>query len=457
MLPSLLVLLAGACGPSVPPLPSVKSDNLNPAVKEAVEEAVAKAAEIERSATLSGKVGMILQAHDVNDQAVAWYQRARALDPGAPAWPYYQAVAEVAQGRGDVAMLSVNESLELGQYEPAELLKARLLMDADKSEEACPIFERLKSIPGLAPAAWLGVGRCRSDSGDHEGAVEAYSTAIEIYPRFGAAWFGLAEALADSGKQEESERAKARAALVEGELPPLADPRMDQLTSLSVSPEAFIGRAQNFAMQGRLEDAVGALKRAAEIDPTSAQPWNNLIGLYAQAGEPELAKEAYDKAIQVDPANAEAHYNYGVLLMRTEKPEEAAEAFKDALEISPENPQSRMSYGLALEVMGDTAGALEQIGKAIESQPNYREALFHAGRLEAERGRFQAAVAHLEKTREPVDQQTPQFLYLLAMSQGGAGQMTEARKTLAEARDLAVRFGQKQIVDEIDARIRGDR
>lgn len=438
-------------------MPEVNASGFSPAVKEAVDEAVAKAAERPDSATLTGRVGMLLQAHEAHQQAVAWYQRARALDSGAPAWPYYQAVAELAQERADLALLSVNESVELSPYEPAELFQARLLIDAGETEKACPIFDRLKSIPGLAAAAWMGVARCRTSAGDNEGAVEAYSAAIEIYPRFGVAWEGLAKALAASGKQEESERAQSRAALVQGELPPVADPRMDQLNALAVTMDSYMARAQSYAAQGRSNEAVRALERAAEIDPTSIQPWVSLIAVHSQTDKPDLAKRAYDKALAIEPNSAEARFNYGVHLMRDEQAEEASEVFKSALEIDPNDAQNRMSYGLALETLGDSKAALAEINKAIEAQPTFRQALFHAGRLEAERGRFKTAVSHLEKTREPIDQQTPQFLYLLAMAQGGAGQISQARQTLSEARDLAVRFGQQQIVAEIDARINSGR
>ena len=217
-----------------------------------------------------------------------------------------------------------------------------------------------------------------------------------------------------------------------------------------------MSHAEALAAQGRVPEAASALERAAELDPESAQPWVALIALYGQVGEVQAAEQAYLKAVEVEPKNVEAHRNYGVLLMRAEKTAEAKKAFKRALEIDPEHVDSRMTYALALEASGDAAGARKQLDQVIEKQPEFREARFHAGRIAMDQRRFKDAIGYLEKTLEPVDEQTPQYLFALASAQAASGDMETARATVGRARTLAEEQGQMGLVAEIDARMGGE-
>lgn len=451
---TLAVAAATACG-GPPPLPSLDGLDLSADVKASAETAAAMAAEIPDSAALSGRVGMVLQANGRPEASLAWYSRARKLDPGDFAWPYYQAAAELAAGKAGAAAESLAAAVALEEHEPGMLAHAKLLLEAGKTEEACPVFEKLKDRRGSAAPAWYGVGRCRAASGDSKGAIEAYGFAIERYPRFGPAWQAMADEMRTTGQTEEADRAAARAHAVQGEEPPVLDSRMDALAALIVSAEGMQAHAQTMANQGRYREAVEALEKAGALDPRSPKPWVSLIVLHAQAGQAAEAQKAYLKAVEIDPGSAEAHFNYGVLAMQLENVDEAKQAFEKAIEADPEDVQSRVNYALTLEAGGDQTAARKQLAQALESDPAHRDGNFHSGRLAMEAGRFADAEKHLEKTVEPIDAQTPHYLYALAMAQAQNGDVPKAKATLERSRAIAQQQGQDQLVQEIDARLAG--
>ncbi|MFA6180472.1 MAG: tetratricopeptide repeat protein [Candidatus Methylopumilus sp.] len=71
---------------------------------------------------------------------------------------------------------------------------------------------------------------------------------------------------------------------------------------------------------GRYEEAEAAYRKAIEIDPASACPWNNLGNLFQDhLGRYEEAEAAYRKAIEIDPAGAYPKAGLADLLVKIGK------------------------------------------------------------------------------------------------------------------------------------------
>ncbi len=74
----------------------------------------------------------------------------------------------------------------------------------------------------------------------------------------------------------------------------------------------------------------------------------------------------------------------------------------------------------------------------------------HFGRHAGAGGRLGEAIGHLEQTLEPEDSRTPAFHHALADACARAGRIPEAITHAGKARELAVKYGQQDLVEAID-------
>ena len=69
-----------------------------------------------------------------------------------------------------------------------------------------------------------------------------------------------------------------------------------------------------FAKSNRRDQAIGALAKAAALNPDNKVAFNWLGILYREAGDLTRARLSYERALKLDPDYALAHLNYGILL-----------------------------------------------------------------------------------------------------------------------------------------------
>jgi Tfp pilus assembly protein PilF len=131
------------------------------------------------------------------------------------------------------------------------------------------------------------------------------------------------------------------------------------------------GLGNTIAEQSERADEA-AYRKAIEIDPAYAAPWNNLGNLLAK--QPERADEAeaaYRKAIELDPAYAAPWNNLGNLLAKQpERTDEAEAAYRKAIEIDPAYAAPWNNLGNLLAKQPERTDEAEAAyRKAIESTP----------------------------------------------------------------------------------------
>jgi superkiller protein 3 len=227
------------------------------------------------------------------------------------------------------------------------------------------------------------------------------------------------------------------------------DPLMAVVNSLKTGAPDELKRGIEFEKQGRLEEAIAAHEKAVELDPDFEQAHVNLVILYGRQGNVAKAEEHYKAAIEANPDQADLHYNFGVLAFQAGRMKEAERAFKLALDLNPSYPQAHNNMGQMLERQGRIDEAIAHYRKAIENRPDYRLAHFHLGRMLIAKGRGREAIAEFEKTLEPVDEETPQYMYGLAAAHARVGDRRKAVEFGEKSRLLAERFNQPQLAATI--------
>jgi cytochrome c-type biogenesis protein CcmH/NrfG len=101
-------------------------------------------------------------------------------------------------------------------------------------------------------------------------------------------------------------------------------------------PAARLDLADAYLAEGRLGDAVDQYVALVAIDPRNADAHARLGAILYRTGRPGEALRAVDRALEIDPSYPEAWYERGVILLRgLNRPGTAAEAFRRYLEVAP--------------------------------------------------------------------------------------------------------------------------
>jgi tetratricopeptide (TPR) repeat protein len=171
--------------------------------------------------------------------------------------------------------------------------------------------------------------------------------------------------------------------------------------------------------QDDLNGAIAAYKRAAQLDPTSAEIPAELAGLYLRQNKIQEAMTTAEQALKIAPANAEANRVLGVV-------------YAALAETGRENG----GRGRAADAEDNLTRAIEFLERAVahpqgEPDPNVRATL---SRLYVQKGSYDKAIALLSDLvkQEPGWGDGP---LLLAEAYAGAGRTADAIRWLEDQQD----------------------
>ena len=145
--------------------------------------------------------------------------------------------------------------------------------------------------------------------------------------------------------------------------------------------------------------------------------------------------------------NAEMHYDYGVVLGLQEQWDAAADGVPARRCASnPLHAHARNNLGQILERRRQFDAALAEYRQAVEAQPTFRLARFNLGRMLLVHGQADGRSLEFEKLRQPVDAETPRYLFALstALVRGRPGCRRRASGRRRRS-DLAAQFGQADL------------
>lgn len=127
--------------------------------------------------------------------------------------------------------------------------------------------------------------------------------------------------------------------------------------------------AYAYDRQGRTEEAVAAYRKALELDPKNAIVRNNLANLYSKQGLYEDAAREYEDLVQRDPDNATAKANLDAMLKNKSVLQERKAQVSSAVQgadAKPKDPQAAYNAARVYARLGDADQALTWLNKALD-------------------------------------------------------------------------------------------
>lgn len=159
-------------------------------------------------------------------------------------------------------------------------------------------------------------------------------------------------------------------------------------------------RGVTLLREGKLDEAITQLKRAAELAPASALFNANLAFAYDKQGKVDEALAAYRKVLELEPSNTIARNNLGNLLSRQGQYEEATREFQELLRREPDNAAARSNLEIVTKNQAITQERQDQIAGALQAataKPGDPQAAYAAARVYSRLGDQDSAFSWLTK------------------------------------------------------------
>jgi tetratricopeptide (TPR) repeat protein len=448
--PALALSTWMAVAQAPPPLPDLALSTFPPAARDMLARAQQDAAKRPMDAAAAGALGKALHAWEQWESAHQAYGRARSLSPRSFEWHYLDAIVLLRLVRQAEAVSVLKQALAISPaYLPARVKLAEAILEGGDRQASQPLFEQLLKEPLAEAAARMGLGRIAALDGQHEVAIKHFERALEIFPGLGAAHYGLARSYRAVGREADAALALKQHARFGPRWPGIPDEVLQSVSGLRDDGRAALARGVASAEAGDVEGAIAAHEAALLRDPSLAQAHVNLLSLYGRVRNWVKAEEHYRAALAAGVETASLHYDYGVVLGLQEQWDPAEAAYRRAIALNPLHGNARNNLGQILERRRDAESALAQYRQAVEAQPSLRIARFNLGRMLLVLNRPTEAVVEFEKLQQPLDAETPRYLFALATAHVRAGNRDAGIKLAAEAHRLAKQYGQTELADAI--------
>ena len=157
--------------------------------------------------------------------------------------------------------------------------------------------------------------------------------------------------------------------------------------------------AQAYKVLGLLTEAKLAFEKAAQYQPSFAEPLNQLGLLLMQEEKRQQAEAAFLSAISRQTNYAEAHYNLAVLLEGLGRLPEALVHYQNAIETKPDYIQAINNLGTVLDDLGEHKAAEGYYRRGILTSPNTPELYCSLGSCLSQQGKYLEALKKFQKAK----------------------------------------------------------
>ena len=244
----------------------------------------------------------------------------------------------------------------------------------------------------------------------HKLAVDSYSKAIKINPKYAGAYVnrGASHATLDNHQQAIDDYNKAvkidpknafaynNSGNSYAKLYNYQKSIDNYGEAVKIDPEyaiAYFNRGLRYAELGDHEEAIRDYSKAIKIDPESALAYSSRGFSHAELGNHQKAVSDYSKAIKINPKDIVAYNVRGFIFAKLGNHQKAVSDYSKAIKINPESAFAYISRGRSQAELGNHQKAVSDYSKAIKIDPENINAHNNRGNCYAELGNHQKAVS----------------------------------------------------------------
>lgn len=283
------------------------------------------------------------------DAAQGYFERAARAAPNEKSLRTQLAMTRAAQGDTAAASRDIAAALKDDPNSLQALMLASMLdLQRGRTREAIATTNRLVKAHPASPIGYNLRGMALLRAGDRKGAEANFRAAIGKKGDFVDARRNLASLLAATGRTAAGQQELLRILEIN---------RNDARAMTDLSRLA--------AAQGRNEDRLNWLRRAATAQPLALGPRVALLQAYADLGQPNrLVTET--RAVERDfPNNAAAMQAAGLAYLAAKRPSDAENVFERLVARQPGAAMPRLLLARAQTAQGRTAAARQTLGTAL--------------------------------------------------------------------------------------------
>lgn len=152
--------------------------------------------------------------------------------------------------------------------------------------------------------------------------------------------------------------------------------------------------------QGRIEEAITPMQKAASLLPGDADAHSNLGVVLRILGRLEEAEASYHQALRINPDRADVHSNLAVCLTDQARFVEAIASCYEALRLGPDSAGAHINLGNALKALGRLNEATASYRQALKIRPDLAEVHSYLGATLEGLGRLDEAVVSYRRVLE---------------------------------------------------------
>jgi tetratricopeptide (TPR) repeat protein len=340
-----LVYFSYSCkSPNNPPSKPINLGGMEPQVAEKIRKLQHQTEDHPKDANAWGKLGMTLDVHGLNSEAIPCYQKAAELSPKDFRWTYFCAIA-LKENAAPQAMEWFQKSLQLrADYVPLQLRYAKALFEANRFKESQSEFQRALRLDPNSAEAYTGLAQIALSQNEIEAAKQLAEKAVSLNPKQSEAY----SLLAIFYRRLQDPTAAERVLSVLKSLPEktaLIDPVYSALVSEGESAFWYRTRGRTYMNSGLYLMAVREFKTALQIH-NDAEANDDLGAALQGMGKYDEAILYHKKSIAMNPGYLN-YYNLGIAYGKLDRMNDAIEAFKNCLRYKPDFADGFFNLGVA--------------------------------------------------------------------------------------------------------------